>query len=479
MFNQCYDRRHFLSQSAMGVAAVASLLQEDGVGAQDALPNATSDVTDGLHFVARAKRVIYIFQAGGPAQLELFDHKPGLAKLHGSELPKTVRKGQRLTGFTSGQGEYPVVASPFKFQKRGVCGAWMNELLPHMGKVADDLCFIKSMHTEAVNHDPAVTYMMTGTQQPGRPSMGAWLSYGMGSENKNLPAFVVLLSPGQIQDASTPLAAQHWGSGFLSSRHQGVKFRAGKDPVLFLSNAPGIDSKTRREMLNVAAQLNRKQFESEGDPEILSRIAQYEMAFRMQTSVPDIVDFSNETEKTLELYGPQSKTPGTYAANCLLARRLVESGTRFVQIFDRDWDHHRNAPAHMKTKMQSFDQPTAALILDLKSRGLLEDTLVVCGGEFGRTVYCQGPIQENYGRDHHGGCFTMWLAGGGVRGGQTHGRTDEFSFNVTESPVHVHDLQATILHCLGIDHKRLTFKHQSRQFRLTDVAGNIVQEILA
>jgi len=351
--------------------------------------------------------------------------------------------------------------------------------MPHLGEVADELCFIKSMHTEAVNHDPAVTLMMTGTQQPGRPSLGAWLSYGIGSENQDLPAFVVLLTPGQIQDASTSLSAQQWGSGFLSSQHQGVKFRAGKDPVLYLTNAPGIDAKTRRAMLDVAAQLNRKQFESVGDPEINARIAQYEMAFRMQTSVPQVVDLSNETEKTFEMYGPLSKTPGTFAANCLLARRLIESGTRFVQIFDRDWDHHRNAPAHMKTKMRLSDQPTAALLKDLKMRGLLEDTLVVCGGEFGRTVYCQGPIQENYGRDHHGGCFTTWLAGGGVRGGHTHGRTDEFSFNVTESPVHVHDLHATILHCLGIDHKRLTFKHQSRQFRLTDVAGEVVHEILS
>ncbi len=463
----------------MGVAALTSLLRSDGLMAQDGRNEEAAGATGGLHFPARAKRVIYIFQAGGPAQTETFDHKPDLSKLHGTELPKSAMKKQRLTGFTAGQGEYPIVASPFKFKKRGECGAWMNEQMPHLGEVADELCFIKSMHTEAVNHDPAVTLMMTGTQQPGRPSLGAWLSYGIGSENQDLPAFVVLLTPGQIQDASTSLSAQQWGSGFLSSQHQGVKFRAGKDPVLYLTNAPGIDAKTRRAMLDVAAQLNRKQFESVGDPEINARIAQYEMAFRMQTSVPQVVDLSNETEKTFEMYGPLSKTPGTFAANCLLARRLIESGTRFVQIFDRDWDHHRNAPAHMKTKMRLSDQPTAALLKDLKMRGLLEDTLVVCGGEFGRTVYCQGPIQENYGRDHHGGCFTTWLAGGGVRGGHTHGRTDEFSFNVTESPVHVHDLHATILHCLGIDHKRLTFKHQSRQFRLTDVAGEVVHEILS
>ena len=320
--------------------------------------------------------------------------------------------------------------------------------------------------------------MLTGAQQPGRPSIGAWLSYGIGSETDELPAFVVLLSPGQIQDASTPLSARHWGSGFLPARYQGVNFRPGKDPVLYLSNPPGVDQQARRDMLDVTAALNQLRYESLGDPEIAGRIAQYEMAFRMQSSVPRLTDLSTETDQTFQMYGPLSRTPGTYAANCLLARRLVEAGVRFVQIFDRDWDHHRNAPNHMKTKCQSFDQPTAALIRDLKSRGLLDDTLVVCGGEFGRTVYCQGPLQDNYGRDHHGGCFTMWFAGGGVRGGLTHGRTDEFSYNIADSPVHVHDVQATILHCLGIDHERLTFKHQSREFRLTDIAGRVINEIL-
>jgi hypothetical protein len=472
-------RRHLLGRSAIGVAALASVLEENGTAATRSASTGANETRSGSHFAPRAKRVIFIFQAGGPAQLELYDYKPGLEKRHGTELPESVRKNQRLTGFTAGQGEFPIVASPFRFHRRGESGVWMSELLPNLGEVADEVCLVKSMHTEAVNHDPAVTLMMTGAQQPGRPSIGAWLSYGIGSENRDLPAFVVLLSPGLIQDASTPLSARHWGSGFLPSRHQGVKFRAGKDPVLYLSNPPGIDEATRREMLDVAAQLNRSQFEILGDPEINARIAQYEMAFRMQTSVPELTDVSGESKQTFDLYGPQSRIPGTYAANCLLARRLVESGVRFVQIFDRDWDHHRNAPKHMKTKAQWFDRPTAALIRDLKSRGLLDDTLVVCGGEFGRTVYCQGPIQENYGRDHHGGCFTVWLAGGGVRGGCTHGRTDEFSFNITESPMHIHDLQATMLHCLGIDHKRLTFKHQSRQFRLTDIAGNVVQEILA
>ncbi|MDP6447848.1 MAG: DUF1501 domain-containing protein, partial [Pirellulaceae bacterium] len=437
-------RRHFFAAngSALGAAALASLAAAESPDEASAVPK-----HGGLHFAPRAKRVIYLFQAGGPAQMELYDHKPELKKRHGQELPPSVLTSQRLTGFTAGQKKFPIVASPFKFSRQGECGAWVSELNPHLGTVVDDLCFIKSVHTEAVNHDPAVTHMLTGAQQAGRPSMGAWLSYGIGSENHDLPAFVVLLTPGLIQDASTPLSARHWGSGFLPSRHQGVKFRAGKDPVLYLSNAPGIDRGTRRQMLDVAAQLNRRQFQVTGDPETEARIAQYELAYRMQTSVPQLTDLSNEPQHVFDAYGPLSKTPGTYAANCLLARRLVESGVRFVQVFDRDWDHHRNAPQHLKTKGQTSDQPTAALIRDLKQRGLLDDTLVVCGGEFGRTVYCQGPIQEKYGRDHHGGCFTVWMAGGGVRGGQTFGGTDEFSYCIVDSPVHVHDVHATILHC--------------------------------
>lgn len=355
----------------------------------------------------------------------------------------------------------------------------MSELLPRLAGSVDDMCFVRSVHTEAVNHDPAVTMMMTGTQQPGRPSIGAWLSYGIGSENHDLPAFVVLLTPGLIQDASTPVSTRHWGAGFLPSKHQGIKFRSGKAPVLYLDNPAGIDNNTRREMLNVTAQLNGIQKRTTGDPEIDSRIAQYELAHRMQMSVPELTDLSTEPQHIFDLYGPQSQVPGSFGANCLLARRLVEKGVRFVQIIDRDWDHHRNAPQHLKTKSQLSDQPMAALLTDLKQRGLLEDTLVVCGGEFGRTIYSQGPIQEKYGRDHHGGCFTMWMAGGGVRGGHSHGLTDEFSFNVAENPVHVHDLQATILHCLGIDHRRLTYKYQSRQFRLTDVEGTVVRDVLS
>lgn len=478
-FAKTLTRRHFFGRGAVGIgtAALASLLNADATASPTGRPGPGSALEQ-LHFAPRAKRIIYIFQAGGPAQTELYDHKPGLARRHGQELPESVRGKQRLTGFTSGQGEYPIVASPFRFTRRGECGAWMSELLPQLSGVVDDLCFVRSLHTEAVNHDPGVTFMLTGTQQPGRPSIGSWLSYGIGSENQNLPAFVVLLTPGLIQDASTPLSARHWGGGFLPSRHQGVKFRAGKNPVAFLSNPPGIDRTTRRGMLDIAAQLNRIQRKAFGDPEIEARISQYEMAFRMQSSVPRLTDLSDESAHVFSMYGPLSRVPGSYAANCLLARRLIEAGVRFVQIFDRDWDHHRNAPQHLKTKSQMSDQPTAALIRDLKQRGLLDDTLVICGGEFGRTVYCQGPLQEKYGRDHHGGCFTMWLAGGGVRGGHTHGETDEFSYNITDSPVHVHDLQATALHCLGIDHERLTFKFQSRQHRLTDVAGQVVSAIL-
>jgi hypothetical protein len=475
------SRRHFFGRAATGIgtAALAWLLNRDAAahaGSVGSLPSAALDV---LHRPARAKNVIYIFQAGGPAQMELWDYKPLLPRLHGEDLPKSVMGDQRLTGFTKGQSAFPVAAPTTGFAQHGECGAWVSDLLPYLGQVVDELCVIRSMHTEAVNHDPALTYMVTGAQQPGRPSIGSWLSYGLGSENQNLPAFVVLLTPGLIPDAATPLSARHWGSGFLPSEHQGVKFRAGADPVLFLSNPPGIDGPTRRRMLDMSAHLNRLQYEAFGDPEITTRIAQYEMAYRMQSSVPELTDLASEPEHIFQQYGPLSRIPGSYGANCLLARRLVESGVRFVQIFDRDWDHHRNTPTHIRTKAQMTDQPTAALIADLRQRGLLDDTLVVCGGEFGRTVYCQGALQEKYGRDHHGGCFTVWMAGGGVRGGVQYGATDDYSFNITENPVHVHDLNATILHGLGIDHERLTYKFQGRHHRLTDVEGKVVNDILA
>lgn len=470
------SRRQFAS-FGLGAAALSELLSGELLSAAKAPDGNTLDVPTSSS--PRAKRVIYIFQAGGPAQMELYDYKPGLQKRHGEDLPESVLNQQRRTGFTAGQKKFPIIAPGFKFRRHGQSGTWMSELLPHLGGVVDDLCFVRSLHTEAVNHDPAVTMMLTGTQQPGRPSIGAWLSYGLGSENGDLPAFVVLLTPGLIQDASTPVSTRHWGAGFLPSKHQGVKFRSGSAPVLFLENPAGINDASRRAMLDVTGRLNAIQQRTVGDPEIEARIAQYELAHRMQLSVPDLTDLSREAAHTFQLYGPQAKTPGSFASNCLLARRLVEKGVRFVQVIDRDWDHHRNATKHLKTKSELTDQPLAGLLIDLKQRGLLEDTLVVCGGEFGRSIYSQGANLENYGRDHHGGCFTMWLAGGGVRPGFSYGATDEFSYNIAENPVHVHDLQATILHCLGIDHTRLTYKFQSRQFRLTDVGGRVVREILA
>ncbi len=478
-------RRRFLGQAAGGVGIVAleSLLSEslaaEAPGFSRDSARASDNPAGNSHNPARARRLLSIFQAGGPAQMELFDHKPELRQAHGKELPPSVRGTQRLTGFTANQGKYPVVASPFEFAPHGASGTLVSQLLPHLAGCVDDMCIIKSMHTEAINHDPAVTLLLTGSQVPGRPSLGAWMSYGLGSENSELPTFVVLLNPGKLQGAATPLSVRHWGSGFLSSHHQGVKFRSGSDPVLFLSNPPGIDRAARRRMLDAGAALNRIRYRAFGDPEINARIAQYEMAYRMQMSVPELTDVSGEPEHVFKLYGEAARTPGTYAANCLLARRLLEAGVRFVQIFDRDWDHHVNAPRYLRLKASETDQPTAALLLDLKRRGLLDDTLIVCGGEFGRTVYCQGPIKENYGRDHHGRCFTTWLAGGGVRGGCSVGATDDFCYNIARDPVHVHDLNATILHLLGIDHRQLTFRFQGRDHRLTDVYGEVITKLLA
>ncbi len=460
-------RRSFLEGGAggIGLAALASLTGCSAHASNGSLP--------------RAKRVISIFQAGGPAQMELFDHKPRLRDVHGKALPPSVLGKQRLTGFVAGQKSLPVIASPFSFARHGDCGAWVSELLPHLAKRVDDICFIKSMHTEAINHDPAVTFRLTGSQIPGRPSIGSWLSYGLGNGNHDLPAFVVLVNNSKLPGATTPLSSRHWGSGFLSSAHQGVPLRSGKDPVLFLGDPPGIDRATRRRMLDAGAALNRVRSRVIGDPEIEARISRYELAYRMQSSVPGLTDLSTEPASVFELYGELSRTPGSYASSCVVARRLVESGVRFVQIFDRDWDHHFNAPANLRLKALETDQATAALLLDLKQRGLLEDTLVVCGGEFGRSVYSQGPLQKVYGRDHHGRCFTSWMAGAGVRGGVTIGKTDDYSFNVDEDPVHVHDLNATILHLLGIDHEKLTFRFQGRDHRLTDVEGTVVRNTLS
>ena len=469
-------RRQFFGRTAAGIGpmALSFLLRGEGYGAT------AGGLPDLPHFAPRAKRVIYMFQSGAPSQIDLFDHKPLLRKYHGEDLPDSVRKGQRITGMTSGQDRLPVAASLFKFQPHGQSGTELSELLPHTSKVVDDISLVKTVQTDAINHDPAITFIQSGFQQPGRPSMGSWVSYGLGSANRDLPGFVVLISQGSNLNQSQPLFSRLWGSGFLPSRYQGVKFRSSDDPVLYLSNPKGIDGSTRRSMLDAVSEINRLRSQEFGDPEIETRIAQYEMAYRMQTSVPELMDLSSEPEHVFERYGPDSRKPGTYAANCLLARRLAERDVRFVQLFHRGWDQHTDLPRDIRLQARDTDQASAALIMDLKERRLLQDTLVIWGGEFGRTVYCQGKLSEtNYGRDHHPRCFTMWMAGGGIKPGTTHGQTDDYCYNVVEDPVHVYDLQATALHCLGVDHKRLTFKYQGRHFRLTDVHGEVVEPLLA
>lgn len=471
-------RRHFFSRCGLGVgtAALASLLAKDGFARGD---DAKPGLPDLPHFAAKAKRVIYLFQAGGPSQLDLFDHKPGLANLRGENLPDSIRQGQRLTGMTAHQSSFPTAPSIFKFAQHGKSGAWLSELLPHTGKIADDISFIRSLHTEQINHDPAITCSLTGFQLAGRPSLGSWLAYGLGSENKDLPAFIVMVSVGRT-GGDQPLYDRLWGSGFLPSRYQGVKFHNGPDPVLYLSNPPGINKEVRRKFLDDLAELNQLNAKEYGDPEIQSRVAQYEMAYRMQTSVPELTDLSKESEKTLERYGPDARKPGTFAFNCVLARRLAERGVRFIQLFHRGWDQHGSLPRNIRKQAEDTDQPSAALIQDLKERGMLDDTLVIWGGEFGRTVYSQGKLTaDDYGRDHHPRCFTVWLAGGGIKPAMSVGETDDFSYNITRDPVHAHDLNATLLHCLGIDHTRLTYKYQGRYFRLTDVHGELVKPILA
>ena len=465
-------RRHFFGRSAYGLGAIAlSKLLGDELprGGLSGLP----------HFAPKAKRVIYLFQSGAPSQIELFDYKPKLQQLRGTDLPDSVRQGQRLTAMTATQASFPIVPSMFSFRQRGQSGAWVSELLPHTAEIADKLCFVKSMHTEAINHDPAVTFFQTGAQLAGRPSIGAWISYGLGSENRDLPAFVVMVSSGSGRSGQ-PLYDRLWGSGFLPTRYQGVKFRSVGDPVLFLTDPDGIDRNARRRYLDDLGKLNAIKYEDFGDPEILTRVAQYEMAFRMQASVPELTDLSSEPDSTFELYGDDARKPGTYAANCLLARRLLERDVRFVQLFHRGWDQHRNLPDQIRKQCADTDQGSAALVKDLEQRGLLEDTLVVWGGEFGRSVYSQGAMTaDNYGRDHHPRCFTIWMAGAGIKPGLTIGATDDFSFNVTADPAHVHDLHATILHLLGIDHEKLTFKYQGRNFRLTDVHGQLIRKSLA
>jgi hypothetical protein len=409
--------------------------------------------------------------------MDLFDYKPLLNEKHGTELPDEVRRGQRLTTMSGSQSSLPLVGSPYKFKQHGQSGAWVSELLPHTAKVADELCFVKSMYTEAINHGPGVTFFQTGAQFPGRPSIGAWLDYGLGSANQNYPSFVVMVTKGK---GGQPLVSRLWGSGFLPSKHQGVRFRSGKDPVLYLSNPAGIDVGSRRLMLDRLKELHQLQLERTSDAELESRIGQYELAFRMQRSIPEVTDLADEPEYVFDEYGQDAKNPGTFAANCLLARRLAERGVRFIQLYHQEWDHHANLPQGITQQCRETDQASAALINDLRRRGLLEDTLVVWGGEFGRTNYCQGKLTaNNFGRDHHPRCFTVWMAGGGVKPGMTYGETDEYSYNIARDGVHVHDFQATLLHLLGIDHERLTFKYQGRHFRLTDVHGKIVKGILA
>jgi hypothetical protein len=466
-------RRHFLGRGAagIGVAALASLMNP-GPAAAGGLPGLP-------HRAPRARRVIWLTQAGAPSQADLFDYKPSLGERFGQDLPESVRGGQRLTGMTSGQKTLPIAPTVFRFQQHGQSGTWLSELLPHTARAADDLCIIRTLHTEAINHDPAMTFLQTGHSLAGRPSLGAWVAYGLGTENEDLPAFVVMISRPTGPTNAQPLHERMWGAGFLPSRYQGVRFSAGKDPVLFLSDPSGIDRDRRRRMLDDLSELNQLQFDDYQDPEIQARIAQYELAFRMQASVPELADLSQEPASTFERYGPESKKPGSYAANCILARRLAERGVRFIQLYHRGWDQHNDLPSGIKSQCYDTDQPSAALVQDLKQRGLLDDTLVIWGGEFGRTIYSQGTLtKDNYGRDHHPRCYSIWLAGGGIKAGMTFGETDEFSYNIVADPVHVHDLNATILHCLGIEHTRLTYRHLGRDYRLTDLYGNVVQAIL-
>jgi hypothetical protein len=455
------QRRQFL-------AALTTLLQQNGYAAEGPV----------LHHAPKAKRVITLFQHGGPSQLDLFDYKPNLAKVHGQDLPDSIRRGQRLTGMTAYQATFPTAPTIFKFAQHGQSGAWFSELLPHMAKHADQWTIMKSLSTEQINHDPAVTFFQTGFQLAGRPSIGSWVSYGLGSENKDLPAFIVMISQGRGN--AQALADRMWGSGFIPTNHQGVKFRGGKDPVLYLSDPEGYSRTARRRFLDDLGQLNKLKLDEYQDPEIATRIAQYEMAFRMQASVPELADLSKEPESTFELYGPESRKPGTYAANCILARRLAERGVRFIQLFHRGWDQHGSLPKQIRWQCEDTDQPSAALLTDLKQRGLLDDTIVLWGGEFGRTVYSQGTLTaSDYGRDHHPRCFTMLAAGGGFKPGVSYGETDDYSYNIAKDPMDVHDLHATMMHCLGVDHTKLTFKFQGRHYRLTDVHGRVIRPLLA
>lgn len=472
-YSRFCSRREALANTAygLGVAALHALLGgREAFAADQRFPN----------FEPRVKRVIFLFQAGGPSQLDLLDYKPEMKARFNEDIPPSIFGGQRITGMVAQQDRLPVAPSMYAFRRGGQSGGWFSELLPHTAKIADDICVLRGMNTEAINHDPAITFLQTGSQLPGRPSMGAWIDYGLGSENQNLPAFVVLNSLPSNGMPDQGLLARLWGPGFLPGQYQGVQFRGGAEPVLYLSNPPGITADRRRTLLDGLSSLNGQLHKQVGDPEIETRIAQYEMAFRMQSSVPELTDISKEPDHVYELYGPDSRKPGTFAANCLLARRLAERNVRFIQLYHRGWDHHGGLTEKLPVLARDTDQASAGLILDLKQRGLLKDTLVIWGGEFGRTPYCQGPLKpDSYGRDHHGRVFSMWMAGGGVKPGHVHGSSDDFGFNVADGGVHIHDLQATILHLLGIDHEKLTYRFQGRQFRLTDVGGHVVKEVLA
>jgi len=472
------SRRVFLNRFGMGLGGIALANLMRPTKLFGVTPNADRGILGGqFHFPAKAKRVIYLFMAGGPSQIETFDYKPMLNQRNGEQLPDSVRMGQRLTGMSGNQSSLPLAGSIYNFNQHGKNGTWVSELLPHTAKVVDELCIIRSMYTEAINHDPAITFLQTGSQISGRPCIGAWVHYGLGSDNENLPAFVVLITPGKVDQ---PLYARLWGSGFLPSRHQGVQFRSGKEPVLYLNNSDGVSPENRRLMLDRLKELHEHAADKLGDAEIDARIAQYEMAYRMQSSVPEVIDLSKEKPETFELYGPDSKKPGTFAANCLLARRLAEHGVKFIQLYHQGWDQHGGLPKGIAVQCKETDQACAALVTDLKQRGLLDETLVVWGGEFGRTSYSQGKLTAtDYGRDHHPRCFNVWMAGGGIKPGIVHGETDEFSYNVVVDGVHVHDLHATMLHLLGVDHERLTYFFQGRRYRLTDVHGKVVKAILA
>ena len=475
------SRRSFFGHAGLGCTglglggiAMAEMLSAD-TNAEETRALVDQGVLGSPHFAPKAKRVIYLFMSGGPSHLDLFDYKPALNVLQGEQLPDSVRGTQRLTGMSGNQSSLPLVGSPFKFQRHGPAGAWVSELLPHTANIAGDLCIVRSMFTEAINHGPGVTFFQTGTQIAGRPSIGSWLSYGLGQENANLPAYVVLITKDK---SGQPLGAHLWGSGFLPTRHQGVLLRAAKDPVLYLGNPDGVSGESRRLMLDRLRELHEQKLSETHDVEIQNRIEHYEMAFKMQSSVPEVADTSSESRSTLDSYGPDVEKPGSFAANCLMARRLAERGVRFIQLYHQDWDHHGGLPGGLPKLCQETDQPAAALVSDLKRRGLLEDTLVVWGGEFGRTNYCQGKIQTNFGRDHHPRCFTMWMAGGGIKAGTVFGETCEFGYNIASDGVHIHDLQATMMHLLGIDHERLTYKFQGRRYRLTDVHGKLVSGIV-